>query len=195
MENCGGGRRQCRDCHICSVLGVGNGRESITVEPFLQIMTPARKGTGAPMHKHSQPTWENMLVFAEYWRNRFFLQRQNGGGHVRICLLLLIANSHMWLISMKNDAFNRAPHFALPLHLFHNIARLLLEISKRLSRRQTQESEIQINESQKSSCAKTMHFDEPATPVESRTFVYEFRRSKPCVCSPEDEGPSSSRTV
>ena len=54
----GGGRRQCRDCHICSVLGVGNGRESITVEPFLQIMTPARKGTGAPMHKHSQPTLE-----------------------------------------------------------------------------------------------------------------------------------------
>ena len=51
------------------------------------------------------------------------------------------------------------------------------------------------NRGKSKSLCKTMLFDKPDGPVESRTFVYEFRHSKPCVCPPEDEGPSSSRSV
>ena len=134
----GGGRRQCRDCRICSVLGVGNGREIITVEPFLQIMTPARKRTEVLWctSTHSQP-WENMLVHAEYWGNRFFLQRKKWWLRENLSDFAHSKYPHVAHFDKKNDAFNRAPHFALPLHSFHSIALLPLEISKRLSRRQS----------------------------------------------------------
>ena len=95
---------------VCSVLGVGNGRERITVEPFLQIMTPARKGTDAPMHKHPEPTSDkNKLVQAEYWENGVFLATTKWwlGGN---WLLSIKSNPpHVANFRWKKDADNRAP--------------------------------------------------------------------------------------
>ena len=99
---------------VCSVLGVGNGRERITVEPFLQIMTPSPKEHRVQTCKHLHPTLKKEISWCRFSIEEIaFLQRQNGG-YVRSCLILLVANPNIWPISMKKMLLAERHFFCFP---------------------------------------------------------------------------------